>query len=56
VYRQVFDVPQILHFDPSLDALRLQPDVITSIKILYHKMLGITKHLAPAARLLDERG
>jgi len=34
VYRQVFQVPQILHFEPSLDALSLRSDVISSIKIL----------------------
>jgi len=34
VYRPVFQVPWIFHFEPSLDALILQSDVIRSIKIL----------------------
>ena len=34
VYRQVCKVPWILRFEPSLDALSLQSDVISSIKIL----------------------
>ena len=32
VYRQVFQVPQILHFAPSLNALSLRSDVISSLK------------------------
>jgi len=34
VYRQVFKVLQFLQLEPSLDALRLRSDVISSIKIL----------------------
>ena len=34
VYRQVFQVPQFLHFEPFLDALSLRPDVMSPIKIL----------------------
>ena len=34
MYRQVFQVPQILHFEPSLGALSLRSDVISSIKII----------------------
>ena len=34
VYREVFYVPQFLHFEPSLEALSLRSDVISSIQIL----------------------
>ena len=34
VYRQVFKVPYMLHFEPSLNALSLRSDVISSINIL----------------------
>ena len=34
VYHQVFYVPQILHFEPSLDALSEQSDFTSSTKIL----------------------
>ena len=34
LYRQVFEVPQFHHFEPSLDALNLRSDVIRSIKTL----------------------
>ena len=34
---QVFEFLQVLHFEPSLDSLSLQSDVISSIKILSHK-------------------
>ena len=33
VYRQVFEVPWILHFEPSLEALSLGFDVIDPIKL-----------------------
>ena len=33
VYRQVCEIPQTLHFEPSLDVLSLRPDVMSSIKI-----------------------
>ena len=34
VYRQVFQVPQTLHLEPSLDALSLRSDAILAIQIL----------------------
>ena len=34
MYRQVFEVPQSLHFEPPLDALSLRPDVIRPVKII----------------------
>ena len=34
VYRQVFLVPLILHFESCLDALSLRSNVISSIRIL----------------------
>ena len=34
VYRQVFEVPYILHLEPSLDAFSLWSDVTSPIKIL----------------------
>ena len=34
VYRQVFQVPQFPQFEPSLEALSLRSDVISSVKIL----------------------
>ena len=34
VHRQVFEVPYILKFEPSLDASRLRSDVISSMKTL----------------------
>ena len=34
VYRQVVEVPWILHFEPTLDAFSLRSDVISSIKNL----------------------
>jgi len=34
VYRQDFQVPLFLHFEPSLDALSLRSDVTSLIKIL----------------------
>ena len=35
VYRQVFEVPQFLHDEPTLDALSFRSDVMSSIKILH---------------------
>ena len=34
VYRQTFEVIWIFHFEPSLDALSLRSDVMSSIKML----------------------
>ena len=41
VYRQVFLVKLILHFEPSLDALSLLSDVMRSIKILFFCVVGV---------------
>ena len=42
VYRQVFQDPLILH-EPSLDALSLRSDVISSINILF--LWGVGAHV-----------
>ena len=41
VHRQVFQDPLFVHFKPSLDALSLQSDVISSIKILPFRVCGL---------------
>ena len=51
MYRQVFEGQWILHFEPSLDALSLPSDVISSIMILSHRrgilnMLQIAGHFS----------
>ena len=43
VYRQVFQIPYILHFEPSLDALSLRSDVISSTKILFQREMHVTR-------------
>ena len=52
VYRQFFLVPWILHFEPSLDALSLRPNVISSMKI---HSCGLSDTRVCAPKLSDTR-
>ena len=49
-------VPYILHFEPSLDALSLRSDVISSIKILSHPAKRLESRVACHAGLRVEGG
>ena len=41
VYRQVFEVPRILHFEPFLGAFILRSDIMSLMKILSFRVQGV---------------